>query len=401
MVIIELSGECTRETLATRLAAIDWEDNYDQRVVFLLKDNPFLKTSCVAALVAWGIRYIAEGGSITFTGDESIMDYLSRMDVFARLNFKYREVFNRHNERGRFLPVFTVEDENSVAYATESICELVLQRFDNAREFLPAMEWCVSEVIDNVRVHSESTTPGVVCAQYYPAVHKLDIAIVDQGRGIRASLSERLELANHGEAIERAMERGMTRNPNIGQGNGLAGTLEIVAENGGTLEVWTGDATFSHNQNGNEYTNECIPMGGTGVYIRLDTHRPVDLANTFIGDPGWTYITYVASIAEESGGIKIADECRHTLGRETARPLRRKIEAMLPEMDEPLKLDFSGIRIATSSYLDELLGRLANSMGADSFRRKIQLVNAKPGLIDMANVVIAQRLSGNPFEGDD
>jgi hypothetical protein len=288
MVVIELKSVCTWESLAAGLASVDWDENYDQRVAFLLKNDPFVRPSCIAALVAWGVRYIDEGGEIKFAGDSNIMDYLSRMDVFTKLDFDYLEIFSRQNEAGRFLPVFTVNDEDSVAFATESICELVIQRFDNAREFLPAMEWCVSEVIDNVRVHSESMTPGVVCAQYYPATHKLDISIVDQGQGIRSSLSERLELASHGEAIERALERVMTRNPNIGQGNGLAGILEIASKNGGRLEVRTGDALFKHHQNGCEDISECTSMSGTGVNIRLDTSRPVDLADTFIGEPGWT-----------------------------------------------------------------------------------------------------------------
>jgi ABC-type transporter Mla MlaB component len=392
MIAVELFGECSHETLAASLQSVDWDRNDDQRLMFFLKDDPFLDASCIASIVAWGKRYRSEGGVIGFAGTEDTMNYLSRMDVFAQLDFGYHESFNRQNERGRFLPVFLVRDEGSVVAAVESICELVIQRFDNARDFLPAMEWCVGEIIDNVRVHSATATPGAVCAQYYPKIHKLDIAIVDQGRGIRSSLSERLELSGHGEAIERALERGMTRDPDIGQGNGLAGTLEIVSQNGGKLEIWSGDGLFTHLQTGADRVGLCAPMDGTGVYIRLDTTRPVNLADTFIGDSGWSYISYAASRTEDEDGLKISGECRHTLGRETARPLRRKIDAILPEMDGPLLLDFSGVRTATSSFLDELLGRLADGMGEVEFQRKIRLTNMPPEMRNMANVVIAQRL---------
>ena len=74
---------------------------------------------------------------------------------------------------------------------------------------------------------------------------------------------------------------------------------------------------------------------------------------------------------------------------------------MLPEMEEPLQLDFSEVRSATSSYLDELLGRLADHMGEQSFRDRIRIVNATEELVNMANVVIAQRLAGNPVQDDE
>jgi hypothetical protein len=75
-----------------------------------------------------------------------------------------------------------------------------------------------------------------------------------------------------------------------------------------------------------------------------------------------------------------------------ATPLRRKIEAMLPEMEEPLTLDFDGIRSASSSFLDELLGRLAAGIGPEEFQRRIRIANAPRVITDMANVVVAQRL---------
>ncbi|MDB4497915.1 STAS-like domain-containing protein [Gammaproteobacteria bacterium] len=400
MVVVTLESRCTHESLSSAIAGAGLSESDDQQLTFLFKGRCFFDASFIAALVTWGNAYRETGGEINFVGAKDLLDYLSRMDVFRQLNFEYEEDFDRHSEKGRFLPVFPVQDEDSVVEASEAICELVLQRFDNAREFLPAMEWCVSEVIDNVRVHSETATPGAVCAQYYPKVHRLDIAIVDQGRGIRESLSQRLELTSHGEAITRALERGMTRDPNVGQGNGLAGTLEIVAKNAGGLHVWTGDSVFQRNVDGSEAVHVSNMFPGTGVYISLNTNNPVNLEDTFIGDNGWSYISYVAEQAQESAGLKIKDECRHTLGRETARPFRRKIESMLPEMEEVLQLNFEGVRNATSSYLDELLGRLADDIGEQEFRDRIRIVNAPEGLVNMANVVIAQRLAGNPVQDD-
>jgi hypothetical protein len=103
----------------------------------------------------------------------------------------------------------------------------------------------VNEVIDNIRLHAEATAPGTVCAQFYPKRHRLDVAIVDQGRGIKRALEESYTLTDYREAISTALMRGVTRNPEVGQGNGLAGTHDIVELNGGELQIWTGDQSIA------------------------------------------------------------------------------------------------------------------------------------------------------------
>jgi len=97
---------------------------------------------------------------------------------------------------------------------------VILHQFDNARAFLPALEWAGNEVIDNILLHAESRVPGTVSAQYFPKMHRLDIGICDMGRGIKASLQEAMFLWSHGDAVTKALGRGVTRNPTVGQGNG-------------------------------------------------------------------------------------------------------------------------------------------------------------------------------------
>lgn len=61
-------------------------------------------------------------------------------------------------------------------------------------------------------------------------------------------------------------------------------------------------------------------------------------------------------------------------------------------MEETLVLDFSRVRSASSSFLDELLGRLAYEQGKDIFATRVSLTGMDPTIRKMANVVIAQRL---------
>jgi len=60
-------------------------------------------------------------------------------------------------------------------------------------------------------------------------------------------------------------------------------------------------------------------------------------------------------------------------------------------MEQPLILDFTGIEKATSSFMDELLGKLYLQYKED-FTIRIHLINMNETLMAMTNVVIGQRV---------
>jgi hypothetical protein len=119
------------------------------------------------------------------------------------------------------------------------------------------------------------------------------------------------------------------------------------------------------------------------------------LEDTFIAAANWTFIDQELMRMDSSGGFRIESECRHTVGRETAAPFRRKLESLIPDAVEPIVLNFDGVSSPSSSFLDELLGRLAEKLGEEAFRRKIQIVNMTDRIRRMADVVIGQRLGRN------
>ena len=55
---------------------------------------------------------------------------------------------------------------------------------------------------------------------------------------------------------------------------------------------------------------------------------------------------------------------------------------------------------ASSSFLDELLGRLADEMGAERFRETVRVVGMLEEIQEMAQVVVGQRVQGAPERGD-
>jgi hypothetical protein len=364
-----------------------------ERISLVVPEKCHIFMNAMALLCSWGLIQKKEGKSISFEGNTDVLNYISRMDMFRHLGFDYKEEFQRFTETGRFIPLRLIESDNDVMSTVNAICDLVVHQFENAREFIPAFEWAIFEVIDNIILHAETPVPGVVCAQYYPEKNIIDVAVCDMGRGIKKSLSESYKLKSHRLAIAKALERGVTRSRGVGQGNGLAGTFEIAKLNEGSFRIWSGDATFKLSPRKTEGEFEKLPavIQGTGVNLRLNTNKPVPMNKTFMGSNSWNYIEKESERICEHG-LKVADECSYTGGRRPARYMRIKIENILPDMEGVLSLDFNGVKSCSSSFLDELLGRLIAEIGHESFKSKINIVNATDGILNMANVVIHQRL---------
>jgi hypothetical protein len=390
---VPLPKSCDSSALIETLDEHDVLHGGDDAVRFHVPEDCFVTCGALAYLAAWGQRTLRDGGEIQFGGAEEPRRYLSRMNLFKHLDVPYEEDFERHNATGRFTPIRLIEGAIDVEPTTNEILELVLHQFENAREFVPALEWVVYETIDNIRLHADTPVPGAVCAQYFPSKRRMDVAICDVGQGITSSLEGQLEpWQGTGEVIKKALERGVTRDKEVGQGNGLPGALGIAKANQGTFRLWTDDVVYNV-EGGEERGFQKRPsVDGTGVVVRFDTTNPVHPSDTFLGQPGWTYIKDEAQRLNLEDRVKVAEDCISTGAREPAKGLRRKIQNLLPDMQRPLVLDFEGVGGASSSFLDELLGRLVDTLGQETFDQKIRLVNMPDEMVDMANVVVGQRV---------
>ncbi|MCS4193523.1 hypothetical protein GGP50_001744 [Salinibacter ruber] len=396
MSAIPLPEFCNSDTLIETLDEHEVLHGSDDTVRFHVPDDCFITCGSLAYLATWGRRTLRNGGEIQFSGAEDPCSYLSRMNLFEHLNVPYEEDFQRRDETGRFTPIRLIEGASDVEPTTNEILELVLHQFENAREFVPALEWVVYETIDNIRLHADTSVPGAVCAQYFPSKHRMNVAICDVGQGITSSLESQLEpWEGTGDAIKKALERGVTRDKEVGQGNGLPGALEIAKANEGTFRVWTNDVVYDIEDGEEKGFQKRPSVDGTGVVVRFDTTNPVHPSDTFLGQPGWTYIKDEAQRLNLEGRIKVAEDCISTGAREPAKRLRRKVQSLLPDMNRPLVLDFEDVGSASSSFLDELLGRLVDTLGQETFDQKVRLVNIPDEMVDMANVVIGQRVEND------
>ena len=207
MAAIDLPRECTHLSLLTAMQEAHVFNQEWERLVFRVPPQCFVSSSAMALLGAWGQLCSNQGKQLKFMGNDDILRYLSRMDLFHWIDFEYQETFQRHIEVGRFIPVKLIVDDKSVVEGSNAICDLILRSFDNGRDLLPSIEWAVFELVDNIHLHAETPVPGVLCAQFYPNRQRIDIGICDMGRGLKASLEESIPIwGGHGSAISKALE---------------------------------------------------------------------------------------------------------------------------------------------------------------------------------------------------
>ena len=382
-----LPKHCTTDGLISSLHGAGALSDDWKALVIQIPDEGFLSSGAIAFLCSWGLGQVESGRRLRLRGPDS---YLERMDLHHHLGLPHT-TGRRHDETGRFMPLRLVGSDRDVLETVNCLCDLVLHQFDDAAGFVPALEWAAYEIVDNILIHSQTPVPGVVCAQYFPKRHRLDVGICDQGIGIMSSLDMN-HVSNHANAIETALSRGVTRDNEIGQGNGMAGALEIVNKNRGRIRVWTGDAMYLAKDGGQSQFASIPAVPGTGVLLQLDTRHKVNLQDTWIAGGDWTFINAEAERVAEGGGFKVAETCLNTGTRPPAERLRRKILALMPEIEGPTTIDFTGVHRASSSFLDELLGRLANHLGEAEFNSHIRITGMDPTIRRMANVVIAQRI---------
>jgi anti-sigma regulatory factor (Ser/Thr protein kinase) len=130
------------------------------------------------------------------------------------------------------------EDHKRIVDAT---LEILLRAMKLDRQVLDGLEWSLNEITDNVLNHADAPDGGIVQLTTLREHQQVKFVVADAGRGIPASMREgHPELRLDIDAIGEAIKQGVTRSPDEGQGNGLAGALRIATLSGGSFRVTSG-----------------------------------------------------------------------------------------------------------------------------------------------------------------
>jgi len=287
--------------------------------------------------------------------------------------------------------------------AVNRIVNAILGAIPNiARKDFAALEWAVNELTDNVLVHSQSPVGGLVQVSTFQPNKKLVMfTVADAGIGIPNSLRQgHPELTSDVDALDKAIREGVTRDKSLGQGNGLFGTYQICSHSQGSFQVESGYARLSfYEPQGLKIAREGVPYEGTLVVAEIDFSIP-DLLQEALKFNGRVHepFDYVESRYEDAQArcvtFKIADEANSFGSRVAGTPLRNRL-ANLARMcpGEEVIVDFDDVALVSSSFADELIGKLFAEFGPLEFMARFKLVNISPTVQQLIDRAISQRMA--------
>ncbi len=325
--------------------------------------------------------------------------------LFINTNWAHLIDFRRFSEstyRGYSqIPAMKFRDADQLYETVSTIMKNILgalNKFD--RSHLTAIEWSVNEIADNVLNHAQSPVGGFVQVTNHSRREQIEFSVCDAGLGIPATLrSHNPKLSTDQEALEKAIQEGVTRDKSVGQGNGLYGTWRISQLSGGRFELYSGNASLiSTPQDGlTAIRGESIPFNGSLVTTRIGYGKPLELkdALTFDSKPYVPLDIIDLDYNEDEEGnvtIYLKQESGGFGSRKAGEPVRRKINNLSRIAESGhLIIDFSDIPLMSSSYADEVFGKLFVEVGPIEFSRRFELRNLDDLVEDLINKAIMQR----------
>jgi hypothetical protein len=266
----------------------------------------------------------------------------------------------------------------------------------------------INELMDNVINHSQSEPGGFAQLAIFPPSRKLAFCVVDCGTGIMSSLKTAYpQLTSDRIAIQEAVKAGVTRDKNIGQGNGLSGSLTLAIHTGGRFAAMSGKAEVlwtSDQPTVNEYVADYY---GTIIDIQLPYHQDVDFSKLLteasnaphyvavdVRGTDWIDTRYTSEDGRDLV-LEMLDEIENVGfgSRSTGKQMRTKASYLINNCsDMRLVISWKNVPVIASSYADEFIGKLFVELGPVAFNSRVRLVNMMPVVQDLINRAIMQRI---------
>ena len=267
---------------------------------------------------------------------------------------------------------------------------------------LEALNWCLYEVMDNVFQHSHADA-GYAMMQLHYNSKRCAVAVADDGIGIQESFRESnvYQSRDEYEAIMLAIQEKVTSKTK-NMGNGLYGLMRVVGLNGGEMGISSGrgQLTYKGERLSGDYKDSRLVLDamrhrGTIVDWQLDVSKPISLATALgVARPSFR----LEEIEDATGECRIlVAEFEEGLGtRRSAEQIRIKLLNYLNDGAPLLVLDFINVNVISSSFADEVLGKLALQMGLVQFFKRFRLDHMSDTVEAIVNRAIQQRIA----EGD-
>lgn len=209
------------------------------------------------------------------------LNYLSSMGFYRSIDLDVGKEISKLKAQKNFIPIRKLDlrknckegiDPYTLIDSTaKEMCEVVSSADESLYETL---FYSIVEILRNVYDHSQKQVLWYA-AQYWPVLGVVEVSILDEGIGIKKSLSQKYKaLETHEEAIKTATEKGVTRSRKKPSGlddyeNTGYGLYKIrqIAEIAGHLIVCSGDKVVEYAED-EIITYDCVHQG-TVIGLRL------------------------------------------------------------------------------------------------------------------------------------
>jgi hypothetical protein len=304
-------------------------------------------------------------------------------------------VTRQHNPAKRFL------NSDEQGQLVNEVIDTMLSSFRQFdRSHLSALEWSLNEITDNVLVHAQSAIGGIIQVTAFRNRQRVEFVVGDGGAGIARTLRvAHNEITSDVDALSRAIEEGVTRDVQLGQGNGLYGSYRIAVESAGSFSIHSNNATLYFASTGMHSKSEQIPVHGAIVTVGIDYTNPLVLeeALRFNDKPHQPTdrieLHYEASNPENIIFV-VKQEARSVGSRIGGTPVRAKLLNLVRiGSAKQIIIDFSDIHMISSSFADEVFGKLFANLGPLDFSAKFNFINMDPIVRKLIDRAIMQRLS--------
>jgi anti-sigma regulatory factor (Ser/Thr protein kinase) len=325
---------------------------------------------------------------------ENMTPFLDKSRFYAPLGVSENENLLQRNILNLVWRYKTDSDTNTLS---KEILRSISQEVLCEEGVIDALLWCMNEIMDNVIVHSNSNS-GFVMAQIHKRTKHIAFCVYDHGQGIFNSLKD----SSHApktplEAIQMAIQERVTRDKKVGQGNGMWGLSEIVKNNAGRLTIISGSGLYMRS-NGDVKTSDHLTYlspsnGACLVDFQLNYSRKISLTDALKGHKPVNYRT--ESFEDDSGAVtlRLADAKSGTGTRESGKRIRTDLINMFNETKQGIVIDFDGLSVISSSFADELLGKMLVHFGFMGFNQIVRLKNMNHTIQAIVERSVAQRMA--------
>lgn len=279
--------------------------------------------------------------------------------------------------------VWRYRNEEEAQKLADRFVEMLVDQVRCENGVVDTFNWCLYEVMDNVFQHSGASN-GFVMMQLHKSRRRCVISIGDAGGGIQRSLAlandssiDKSRIRDARQAIDYAVQQGVTSKGKINQGNGLYGLARASEINGGRLQIVSGRGIWSNDPSQPGQTDRARPVldssehHATLVDWQLECGSPVRIDDA-LGRAS-SAESFLERIEAPDGYYRVGVlEIEEALGsRAKGAEVRTRLQNYLAGGAEMIVLDFTGVGVISSSFADEVLGKLAVELGELEFRRRV------------------------------